>query len=324
MSELWRSQLAALRDQFRRDAAKCGGLYHAFLWCAREPHPFVGPPVASDDGRAEVELPLSALAALEVAVSGAGPRTTWTTLGGWTVETVKGRTLGLRECFFGSPRGHERFINLAETAARVVSSAPATSALNRVLEDFAPHHWPHVLHCLARVSLPNSSLRSTPLEVQSGATIEVKDAATGKVVGSGVELLVVAFVLGWEGGVAVDVFSASADAIDVILAHTDTDVRLVVDVGRELAWLDGETFKLTPEQTVFLAALCRVPGGPGGWVVGKQMGLGSPAKASRVRKSLPPPLRQIIESKSNSGYRLILARESVNVRGSDAAAEPRP
>jgi hypothetical protein len=83
--------------------------------------------------------------------------------------------------------------------------------------------------------------------------------------------------------------------------------RLVIDVPNHRAVLDGNTIELEHEQAIFLDLLLERRGN---WISGPEMKTVNShlndCRFERLKKSLPPALRALVEAKRGAGYRINL------------------
>ena len=152
-------------------------------------------------------------------------------------------------------------------------------------------------------------MRADVLPIRDGPTGSVQDADTGATIGDMVQMLAVAFVLGGSRS-PVDVWVASALALDLLLDLSAVIRRLVLDVGRSTAVLDGTPYTLTQPQLRAVRLLCERPSH---WVSSTDIKTRDGQRVDRWIKGLPEPLRRLINSKTGAGYELKLAEEQVAI-----------
>ncbi len=75
---------------------------------------------------------------------------------------------------------------------------------------------------------------------------------------------------------------------------------IAVDIDNDVCTANGVAYPLTHNQAIVLNALV---GAAGGWVPGKNIDASN--RVGRIVKGLPDPIRQMIESKSGAGFRLL-------------------
>jgi len=73
--------------------------------------------------------------------------------------------------------------------------------------------------------------------------------------------------------------------------------RLTIDITTNQAVLDGHPYSLTADGALLLDSFLR---DPGEWVAGKTLDM----RAERVKKSLPKPIRDLIEASPGKGHRI--------------------
>ena len=81
-----------------------------------------------------------------------------------------------------------------------------------------------------------------------------------------------------------------------------TATRLVIDSNPPQATLDGKAYSISADAVDFLSVLIGAAADDDrdDWVAGRTLDM----RADRVKKNLPDPLRNLVESSSGKGYRI--------------------